>query len=116
MFTLHSIGGVWVGCPSSPGDCISEGCATFNIIQGKAPSYLLELFDRHVPAQCPSRQCVPNTFTVPSCRTSAYRNSFHLSEICFWHSLPAPVISAPTIGVLKSRLYDHLFAFEAIDA
>ena len=39
--------------------------ATFNIIQGKAPSYLLELFDRHIPSQHPSRQCVPNnTFIV----------------------------------------------------
>ena len=92
------------------------GCATFNIIQGKARSYLLELFDRHVPSQHPSRQCLPNTFAVPSCRTSAYQNSFHQAEIYFWHSLHASVISAPTIGVLKLRLYKHLFALEGIDA
>ena len=87
------------------------GCATFNIIQGKAPSYLLELFDRHV-----SSQGAPNPFTVPSCRTSAYQNSFHLAAISFWHSLPASVMSAPTICVLKSHLYDHLIAFEGMDA
>ena len=92
------------------------GCATFNIIQGRAPSYLLEFFNRHAPSQRPSRQCVPNMFTVPSCRKSAYQNSFHLAAIYFWHSLPASVVSAPTIGVLKSRPYDHLFALEGIEA
>ena len=88
------------------------GCTIFNIIKGKAPSYLLEIFDRHVPSQRPSRQCVPNTFIAPSCRTSAYQNSFHPAAIHFWHSLPESVVSAPTIGVLKLRLHDHLFAVE----
>ena len=92
------------------------GCATFNIIQGKALFYLLELFDRQVPSQGPSRQCVPNTVIAPYCRTSAYQNSFHPAAIHFWHSLPASIVSVPTIGVLKSRLYEHLFALEDIES
>ena len=91
------------------------GCATFNIIQGKAPSYLLELFERHVPSQRPSRQCVPYTFIAPSCRTSTFQNSFHPAAIHFWHSLPESVVFAPTIGILKTRLYDHLFAVDDIE-
>ena len=91
------------------------GCATFNIIQGKAPSYLLELFERHVSSLRPSRQCVPYTFIAPSCRTSTYQNSFHPAAIHFWHSLPESVVSAPTIGILKTRLHDHLFALEDIE-
>ena len=88
------------------------GCTIFNIIKGKAPSYLLEIFDRNVPSQRPSRQCVPTTFIAPSYRTSAHQNSFHPAAIHFWHSLPESVVSAPTIGVLKLRLHDHLFALE----
>ena len=91
------------------------GCATFNIIQGKAPSYWLELFERHVLSQRHSRQCVPYTFIAPSCRTSTFQNSFHPAAIHFWHSLPELVVSAPTIGILKTRLYDHLFALEDIE-
>ena len=86
------------------------GSAIFNIIRGKAPSYLLELFNRHVPSQRPSRQSVPNAFAVPSCRTSTYQNSFHPAVVYFWHSLP--VDSAHTISVLKIRLFEHLFALE----
>ena len=72
-------------------------CAIFNTIQGKAPSYLLERFGRHVPSQRPSNQGVPNTFIAPSCRTSAYENSFLPAAIHFWHSFPASVVPAPTI-------------------
>ena len=91
------------------------GCATFNIIQGKAPPYLLELFERYVPSLRPSRQYVSYTFIAPSCRTSTYQSSFHPAAIHFWHSLPESVVSAPTIGILRTRLHDHLFALEDIE-
>ena len=99
---------VLIGQLADPGSLVA---LLYSLSLSLSP-YFLEIFDRHVPSQRPSRQCVSNTFIAPSCRTSAYQNSFHPAAIHFWHSLPESVVSAPTIGVLKLRLHDHLFALE----
>ena len=55
------------------------------------------------------RATSPLLFAIPHFRTSTFRNSFYLSAIYFWHSLPDPVRSSPAIGILKGRLFEHLF-------
>ena len=88
------------------------GCVTYNIVNGNAPSYLLELFNRPAFTLRPSRLPVARVFAIPSFRTSAYQNSFVIAAIYFWHSLPFSVVSAPSIGVLKTQLIEYLFALD----
>ena len=47
------------------------GCVTYNIVNGNAPSYLLELFNGPAPTLRPSRLLVARVFAIPSFRTSA---------------------------------------------
>ena len=86
--------------------------ATFNILQGSSPPYLRDFFTRSTPSLRPSRHLDPNVFAIPNFCTSAFRNSFYLSAIYFWHSLPDTVRSSPTIGILKGRLFRYLFDLE----
>ena len=64
------------------------GIMTFRISHGIAPGYLLELFCPAVPCLRPSRRLTPIVFVTPNFCMSTYRNSFLLSTIYFWHSLP----------------------------
>ena len=80
------------------------GIATFNILQGSSPSYVRDLFNRSAPSDWLSRYLSPNVFAIPYFRTSTFRNSFYLSAIYFWHSLPDAIRSSPTVRILKGRL------------
>ena len=88
------------------------GIATSNILQGSSPPYLRDLFTRFAPSLRPSRHLNPDVFAIPNFRTSTLRNSFYLSAIYFWHSLPDTVRSSPTLRILKGRLFRYLFDFE----
>ena len=88
------------------------GIATFNILHDSSPSYLCDLFVRSARSVRPSRHLSTAVFAIPHFRTSAFRNSFYLWAIYFWHSLPDPVRSSPTIGILKGRLFGHLFGLD----
>ena len=63
------------------------GIMTYKILHFDAPGYLLELFSPCALSQRPSRQLTPSVFVIPLFRTLAYRNSFFLSAIYFWHFL-----------------------------
>ena len=88
------------------------GIATFNILNDNSPSNVCDLFVRPAPSVCPSRHLSTTGFAIPHFRTSTFRNSFYLSAIYFWHSLPDPVRSSPTIGILKGRLFEHLLGLD----
>ena len=88
------------------------GIVTFNILQGSSPHYLGDLFTRSTLSLRPSRHLNPDVFAISNFRTSTFRNSFYLSAIYFWHSLPDTVRSSPTLGNLKDRLFRYLFDFE----
>ena len=88
------------------------GIATFNILHDNSPSYLCEFFIRPAPSVRRSRHLSTTVFAIPHFRMSTFRNSFYLSAIYFWHSLPAPVRSSPTVGILKGRLFEHLFGID----
>ena len=64
------------------------------------------------PSVRPSRQFTPDIFAIPNFRTSTFQNSFYLAVIYSSHSLPETVCSSPTIGILKGRLFRHLFDLE----
>ena len=70
-------------------------------MQGSSPPYLRDLFNRFAPSVRPSRHLAPNVFPIPNFRSSKFRNSFYLSAIYFWHSLPDTVRCSPTVGILK---------------
>ena len=88
------------------------GCVTYNIVNGNTPLYLLELFNRPAPTLRALRLPVTRVFAMPSFRTSAHRNSFVIAAIYFLHSLSLSVVSAPSIGVLKTQLFEYLFALD----
>ena len=90
------------------------GIATFNILQANLPPYLRDLYTRTTPSLQPSRHLNPNVlvFAIPNFGNSTFRNSFYLSAVYFWHSLPDTVASSPIIGILKGRLLRYLFDIE----
>ena len=89
------------------------GIATFKILHDSSPSYLCDLFVRFAPSVRPSRHLSAAVFAILHFRTSTFRDSFYLSAIYFWHSLPDPVRSSPTIGIRKGRLFGHLFGLDS---
>ena len=85
------------------------GTATFNTLHDSSLSCLRNLYIRFTSSVSPSRQLSPDVFVIPNFHTSIFSNSFYLSAIYFWHFLPDPVHSSPTIGTLKGCLLRHLF-------
>ena len=75
------------------------GRATFN----SSPSLSFALLPRFV-----RRATSPLLYL----HTSTFRNSFYLSAIYFLHSLRDPIRSSPAIGILKGRLFGHLFGLD----
>ena len=62
------------------------------------------------PASAPSTFSL---FVTTNFCTSTYRNSFLLSAIYFWYSLPRCVVYSDSLSILKLRLFEHLFSEEA---
>lgn len=84
------------------------------ILNGSAPSYLGNLFQRAPAPSRPSRRQVANTFSMPNHRTSCLHNSFVFTGMYLWHSLPAEVTASLTLSSFKSKLYAHLFDQELL--
>lgn len=87
------------------------GCQTYRIIYMNSPSYLNELFTVFDPEQRRSERLLTSShiFHIPQFRTTTYRNSFHLSMIFLWHSLPSNITSAAFFSafeVLRRYLLD----------
>lgn len=91
------------------------GIATFNVLNNKAPSYLVELFRLSQPSPYPARLATINTFHIPLHRTSTFGNSFVIAAKYFWHSLPLGIRSSPTLNTFKQRLFAHLFEQDGLD-
>ncbi|XP_011859007.1 PREDICTED: uncharacterized protein LOC105556520 [Vollenhovia emeryi] len=90
------------------------GILTYRILYLSSPPYLQELFpQRDSIRRYPSRHDTLSTvFQVPLHRTATYRNSFHLTAIHLWHSLPSNITTAPSLPIFKERLFSHLLASE----
>ena len=71
----------------------------------RAMYLLIELFERPAPTTRPPRNQIPKAFAVLSFRTSTWQSSFHIAVIYFWHSFSASVVSEPTLGVFRDRLF-----------
>lgn len=91
------------------------GCQAYRLIYMQSPSYLNELITFFDSTQRRSERLVSSSqiFHIPSFRTSAYRNSFHLSTIYFWHSLPDCITSASFSAAFKRLLRQFLLESES---
>ena len=45
-----------------------------------------------------------NKFIALYCSVNTYMYSFYLSSICLWNSLPAELVTAPSLFVFKARI------------
>ena len=91
------------------------GCQIYRILYMTSPSYLHELFIPSDPTLRRSERSLhpsSQTFHIPSHRTATYKNSFRLSSIYFWHSLPDHITSAPSLATFKNLLRSFLIASE----
>lgn len=90
------------------------GCQVYRIVYGHSPSYLSELFIPPDPELRRSERHVSSSqiFHVPSHRTAAYSNSFLLSSIYLWHSLPFSITSASSLMSFKGLLRQYLLNCE----
>lgn len=76
-------------------------------------SYLSELFvPQDSDLRCSSRLPSSKYFSIPLHRTVAYRNSFKLSAIYFWHSFPLHITTASSLDCFKRLLFSYLLALE----
>ncbi|XP_024892122.1 uncharacterized protein LOC112467653 [Temnothorax curvispinosus] len=94
------------------------GCQMYRIIYMGSPAYLSELFTPLSPSLRRSTRianCSSQTFHIPAFRTEIYRNSFLISAIYFWHSLPDNITSATTIAAFKNLLRSYLLSSEFSD-
>ena len=91
------------------------GCQTYRIFHLRSPSYLLELFASPDPEVRRSDRSGSSlqTFHISFHRTATYRNSFCLSSIYFWHSLPRDIASASSLNSFKCLLHSYLMASES---
>lgn len=89
------------------------GILTYKILHSMSPNYLLCLFNLHDPSlRRSSRINSSNTFAIPLHRTASYRNSFVLSAIYFWHTLPPTITSCSTLSSFKTSLWSHLISLD----
>ncbi|XP_068990040.1 uncharacterized protein [Neodiprion pinetum] len=88
------------------------------ILQTSVPSYLREFFPELDPTICRSSRLAIATpvscLAVPTHRTSTLQNSFALSALYLWNSLPLSIRSASSLDIFKTRLLSHLLAAESI--
>ena len=78
----------------------------YQILNLKSSLHLRELFIRRPSdATRPYRYPLSSyMFYIPNHRTTTYRNSFHLSAIYFWPSLPDNVTAASALTSFKVSL------------
>lgn len=59
---------------------------------------------RHIPA----RAVIPDTMLVLNCHLDSLRNSFHVSSIALWNSLPLHHQNALSLNIFKSLIKNYL--------
>lgn len=85
------------------------GIMTYKIISSRTPNYLYRLFNFHDSSlRRSSRVNSSETFSIPSHRTSSYRNSFVLAAIYWWHSLPISITLSNSLSSFKTNLHSYL--------
>lgn len=91
------------------------GCQTYRILYLQSPGYLSELFTPLDELLRRSNRLInpSRVFHTPHHRTNIYRNSFHLSAIYFWHSLPGSITSATSYATFKNLLKAYLSSLES---
>lgn len=89
------------------------GCQAYRIIYMQSPLYIKQLFTFLDSEQRRSvRLTSSQIFHIPHFRTSTYKNSYHLSTIYFWHSLPSYITRASTFSSFKGLLRSYLLELE----
>lgn len=82
------------------------------IIQNATPDCLANLSVAKVDVRSP-RWKDPDPLIVPSSRTKALRNSFHMQSTTFWNSISLHIQNAPSLPVFKHLIESHFFYLEA---
>lgn len=90
------------------------GITMFKVLNYEVPSYIQELFQRAAPTNDRASRRQASPFQIPIHRTASFHNSFSISGVYLWNSLPAPVKSSPDIKIFKSRLFSHLMSLETV--
>lgn len=86
----------------------------FKVLNGLAPSYLVDLLHYHTPSRA-LRSSNQMLLDVPRARLKTRGDrAFAVAAPRLWNSLPAHIRSAQTLAIFKSLLKTHLFslAFE----
>lgn len=90
-------------------------CLLYNILHNPmSPSYLKERF---CPLSCsdrPSRSSQHLLLKTPVHKTSFYTDSFTVSAIRLWNSLPVEIREAASLGIFKSKLHHHFLSLQQI--
>lgn len=88
------------------------GCYMYQVTYLTTPSYISDRFTRPAGYRLPRSAAPPSRYHIPSHRTVTYRNSFLLSAVYFWDSLPQTLVISPSLATFKRGLFAHLFLLE----
>ena len=82
----------------------------YRAINGRAPAYIADLLEIHVPPRLLRSSSNGVTLTVPRARTKTYGDrAFSVAAPALWNSLPADIRAASSDGMFKKRLKTYLF-------
>ena len=76
----------------------------YKIVNGDAPSYLIDLLPNRVNNTTAYNLRNSNAFEIPFSRLCSYENSYFPSTLKLWNELDQQVRTLPTISRLKSNI------------
>ncbi|XP_018400717.1 PREDICTED: RNA-directed DNA polymerase from mobile element jockey-like [Cyphomyrmex costatus] len=87
------------------------GCTVYSILSTYRPQYLYRRFTTCNPD---IRRSVRHheTFDFPFCRTNYYKNSFWITGMKNWNSIPQNITNTATLQSFKNAYYKYLIAAE----
>lgn len=88
-------------------------CLLYNILHHPlSPHYLKERFTPLIPPDRPSRSSQHLLLMTPQHNTNFYTDSFTVTAIRLWNSLPVDIRKASSMGIFKSKLYQHYLSLQ----
>lgn len=83
-------------------------CLLYNILNNPlSPHYLKERFSPLSTSDRPTRSSQQLLLNTPEHKTSFYTDSFTVSAIRLWNSMPVDIREAASLGIFKTKLYRH---------
>lgn len=93
----------------------AQGLLVFKLLQNRSPAYLANQLVHKTSGSSRNIDRNPHCLNVPPCRTEFYKQSFIVSSINLWNSLPSQLVDTDSIGLFKTRLHSYLMNMQTVE-